>query len=91
MSTYTTVLYRIRNVFKTYSSRTQRIQTYLLNFHTSAYVGAIRRSLTGPLREFQKKKKKHIRRHITTEASDQVMSSSERLKWETPFNMYGLT
>ena len=32
-----------------------------------------------------------IRQHITTVASDQVMSSSKRLKWETPFDMYGLT
>ena len=53
MSTYTTVLYRIRkclklipNVLSVYK-RTCRI------FHTSAYVGAIRRSVTGPLRELK--------------------------------------
>ena len=32
-----------------------------------------------------------IRCHITTVALDQVMSSSKRLKWETLFDMYGLT
>ena len=32
-----------------------------------------------------------IRRHINTVASDQIMSSSRGLKWETPFDMKVLT
>ena len=52
MSTHTTVLKRIRNAFKTYARISNVLSVYqrtCLFFHTSVYVGAIRRSVTGPL------------------------------------------
>ena len=49
-TTYASVLYRTRNLCKTYAERVQRTPTYGKKMsHTSAYVGAIRCGVSTPL------------------------------------------